>query len=588
MVENLMAITNTEGAGAPGQPERPARTAQEQLNLSGLPVVEAGAAAELSIDEAVAPAADGRRMFVPSNRECIMQQLGALILSPDFPPRAGTPADAARGPLLVHDGLRSLEVDILADGRPQRFPVLAEIRSEAGGHGASAFGILDVVALHFRNEDEASDFRFRPVDELDTQHLPCIANRSLFALDGAARFDGLEHDVSSGSGRRAALADRIAGGISCLLELASVDPACCQTVADLLSRQGSVPWLECLCGASMMETGIGSSGAHATIVRAFIEHAGTASGGLVDTIGRYLGELSDPDVARALPAWMAMADAVLSNRMVLDGKVLSDDGTIALRAAILAVVVDDVRDLVAFLYAQRPAGRQVVVAAAFLIGLRNGVSNLSWHRKLPYLDLLSPLLVALHDPEQATRDDALRAFQEEPDETVVPFELVLYWRDHSLIRWAPQGSDSATTLELATSAVTDGEEPSHQEQADLIKQSDHGSLIEGPDGRMIEVTIAASSNQMSSLRLVLGKEDKLRKPKEILEASCTPGICWRAGITVEGVHALHADIQGRPPEEVLQATILKLPEALSLYLVPMKPKRRAGTARSRTARKKTV
>lgn len=585
-----MTITKTATTEAPDQTEHLSPPFQKQLNLEGLPVAGPHNAAQSRTDETPAADASTRRAFVPSNRERILQQLGALVLSPDFPPSAETLVGTARAPLVVHDGLRSDEIDILAGGRPQRFPVLAEIRSEACRDGASAFGILDVTALHFRNQDEASDFRFRPLDELDTEHLPCNVDPSLFALDGAPRFGGLESATSPENRRQASLADRIGGAISCLLELATVDPDCRQAVADLLSGAGTVRWLESLDGSSAKSLESGPSGAHVAIVRAFIEHESASPSRLVEEIGRNLGELADPDVAHALPAWLHRAEAILSNRMVLDGKVLSDEGTIPLRAAILAVVVDDVQDLVAFLYAERPAGRQVVVAAAFLIGLRRGVADLSWRKKLPHLDLLSPLLVALHHPEQAMRAEALAAFQEDPDESVSPFELVLYWRDQQLIRWTPPPRTSAGAVPspLAAYPTVDREVPSVQEQTGAIESSDHMISVEGPDGRAIEVSPATSANQVTSLRLSLGEKDRLRKSKEILEAACTPGICWRVGVAADGTEALYADIPGGSADDVLEAMVLKLPAALSLYLVPVKPKGRTRTTKGKAVRKDPV
>lgn len=582
-----MTLTNTAMTNEPDKIEHAPRPVQEQLSLEELAVVDPGAAAEASTGDTSAAVNESvRRAFVPSNRERILQQLGALVLSPDFPPSAGTPAGASRAPLVIHDGLRNEEIDILAGGRPQRFPVLAEIRSEACLDGASAFGIRDVVALHFRTEEEASDFRFRPVDELNTEYLRCTPEPSLFALDGASRFARVGPATAPERSREASSADRIAGAIGCVLELAAIDPGCTQPVADLLSGGGPVPWLNCIDGFSVTSTESGPSGAHAAIVRAFIEHEGGSPSRLVAEIGRQLDELSDPDVAPMIPAWLHRAEAVLSNQMVLDGKILSDDRMIALRAAILAAVVDDVQDLVAFLNAERPAGRQVVVAAAFLIGLKTGVAGLSWHKKFPHLDLLSPLLVALHHPDQATRIEALTAFQQEPDESVSPLELVLYWRDNQVIRWTPNStSDSAAPTSPVASAAIDREVPSDQRLEAAQENVSRVRTVPGPDGRIIEVISAASGDQPTSLRLVLGVPHGLLKPKELVQVACTPGIYWRAGITEDGAGALYADIPGGSTDDVLEATILKLPAALALYLAPVKPKKRARTTKGKAAGK---
>jgi hypothetical protein len=109
--------------------------------------------------------------------------------------------------------------------------------------------------------------------------------------------------------------------------------------------------------------------------------------------------------------------------------------------------------------------------------------------------------------------------------------------------------------------------------------------VAGPDGRAIEVTPAMSAGQPTSLRFVLGESHGLRKPKEIVQAASTPGICWRAGITEDGAGALYADIPGDSADDVLEAMILKLPAALSLYLAPVKPKGRVRTTKGKAVKK---
>jgi hypothetical protein len=575
MVENVMTITNPANTSAVGPFETSFRPVQEQLDLTEAAIFEHPDIAETRVDGmSMVVEGNAPRAFVPSNRERILRQLSALVLSPDFPPLSGIPSDDLMAPVIIHDGLRSSEIDVLADGRSQRFPVLAEIRTDPGPIGRSAFGILDVVALHFRNEKEASDFRFRPVDELDTEHFRCLATPSLFALDGEARFDGLERNNRLTNNLRSSFADRIGGAINSLMELSSVAPECRQAIADLLSRQGQVAWLESLSALFLRDGESGNPGAHGAIIRAFLEHEGASSNRLVAEIGERLGELPDPDVLRALPVWLEAAGAVLSNQMVLDGKALSDSGLIALRAAILAVVVDEVKDLAAFLYSERPAGRQVVVAAAFLIGLRTGVADLSWQKKLPHLGLLSPLLMALHHHEDTARLEALAAFQVEPDESASQLELILYWCDRQLIRWMPQPASGTTTSSSpVASPPLDIEVATQQELSARIAYSDRADSLSGPDGRVAEIIPKSSPDQPISIRLVLGESDRLRKPKELLEASCTPGIYWRAGVSADGTGALHVDILHNASDEVIDAMMLKLPAALLLYLVPVKPKR---------------
>lgn len=545
-------------------------SAQEQLNLKVSPISANSQTGENAAAEVLfASDVSVQQAFVPSNRERLLRQLSALVLSPDFPPEARIPVDLREQVLLLHDGLRSAEVDMLADGRVQRFPVLAEISSAAISHGPTAFGIADVLALHFRNEEEASNFRFRPVDELDTAHIPCLLSPSLFGFDGPSRLASIASDTSPQRLRNAISADRIAGAVCCLLKLAAVEPECRQAVGELLSERSGLQWLSAAGESHVAEAHDDSGGAVGAIIRAFVEHDVGSPSQLVQALGGYLSEVVDSEVSRAIPRWLETADAVLSNRMILDGEILSDNGSIPLRAAILAVVVDDVSDLPAFLYAERPAGGRVVVCAAFLIGLKIGIANLPWRTKLPHLDLLSSLLVALHQPDPAARRQALDAFEIEPDESVSPFQLALYWRDRLILRWPPLPRPDVAPLDNG------GEMAAISESTVESKEPEVNRTIAGPGGRIIEIFAPVAGMEMTSLRVLLGETDRLRKAKEILEIASNQALCWRVGVTAEGGGALHLDIPGTLSTAILDAMSLRLVEALALYLVPVKPEKRS-------------
>lgn len=557
-----------------GRARNSSAPAHEQLSLDVVPVAEIDQESDSVHLTTSADEKPVHRVFVPSNRERLLRQLSALVLAPNFPPLAGIPVDASHHAILVGDGLRQKEIDILADGRPQRFPVLAELRGAAASNAAGIYGIGDVLALHFRAEDEASNFRFRPVDEFDTDFIPCLVGPSLFGLDGGARFSDHAPGTSALEARKAATADRIAGAVCCLLELAEIEPECRDDVAGLLSRRSGAPWMKAVAQGADAE--YGSGGAVAAIVRAFIEHDGDSPSHLVQALGQHLAELSDPEVARAVPRWLEMADAILANRMVLDGEILSDNRSIALRAAILGVVVDDVKNLVAFLHAERPAGMQVVVAAAFLVGLKTGVADLPWKAKLPHLELLSPLLVALLDVDATVLKPALDAFAIEPDESTSPLELALYWRDRQVLRWiAPPSADNAPMPPDDASSSIDEAASAAEESLLGRNQWERDGTVDGPDGRIIDVMAPSTVGGMTTLRHLLNETDRLRKPKEIMEAACTAAVGWRVGVNGEGVAALYLDIPGIPSDTLMGAMRLTLAEALSLYLVPPRAKTRA-------------
>jgi hypothetical protein len=178
------------------------------------------------------------------------------------------------------------------------------------------------------------------------------------------------------------------------------------------------------------------------------------------------------------------------------------------------------------------------------------------------------------------------AFQVEPDETSSHLQLILYWRDRLLMHWVPQPASGNSVIQSSVASThprddVDGD----QDLSDRIFYSDCNDSLPGPEGRVVEITRANSSGQPTSLRVVLGETDRLRKPKELLEASCTPGMYWRAGVAADGTGALHVDIYGAHCDEAIGVMLLKLPAALLLYLLPVKPKRSVKASSAKKPKK---
>jgi hypothetical protein len=408
------------------------------------------------------------RMFVASNRELVLEQLAAVVLSPHFPSASGTASLTPRRPFVVTDGLSRAEVEDLAAGQPERFPVLVEVRTEAAQGPSGAIGIRDVLGLRFRNQGEADDFRSFPFDEVDTAFFPCDAEPALFELDSSVRLASVDA-VAPDAHVRGEVADRIAGAICCLLELGAAEPACWNAISDLLCGSLLAPeatGLELRALISRPDETTATVGG--AVAWTFMANEREAPGRLLEEVAHRVAQSSlDPALASAVPRWLEVARAVLGNRVALNGEILSDSGSIPLRAAILAAVIDDVGNLVPFLHAERPAGRKVVAAAALLLGLRTGLHNLSWRRKAPHLDLMSGLLVALHDERSSERLKVVEAFGMEPEETDSGEEFVLCWRDQVLARWisgtaSPDESSklsSAPPEQAADAVVPAAEEP---------------------------------------------------------------------------------------------------------------------------------
>jgi hypothetical protein len=337
------------------------------------------------------------------------------------------------------------------------------------------------------------------------------------------------------------------------------------------------------------------------VLQAFITHA--AGGGGRELVGKVHANLAsgtaDAGKIRTADRWATMANAVIQNRASLGGDLLSDQGSVALRAALLASVADDVRALIPFIHAPRPAGRRVIVAAAFLIGLRTGVTDMPWAVKRAHLTTLSPLIVALREAVPEERQRVGREFQIEPDETPVGVVLRLLWNDQEVACWKSceiEGSDRKAIVEHERSGG-DGNfitnlvpQPSKADSAGASISSDNATpenekqnCIRSHGGRLIELFRPEPPQQRGvTMRCALSETDRLRKPKEILEAACSGGLLWRVGVSSEATAALYADLPDWPDDSMLGELSRTLEHALGVYLVKKKS-RAAASPRQRKA-----
>lgn len=596
MVENLM--TTKDFRNDPMEPGTQAP--QQQLAFDGM--TDSGdESAAAGGPGPVNSAATARCLFVPTNREDVLLQLSSLAFSRNYPAGLTVVAVQDDALALLPDGLRVEEASLLQNGRPGRFPVLVELREPASVE-RGAFGIAEIGALCFRNQADADDFRFRPVDEFDTEALPCRVDPALFDLPGAARFRNSPQEVPELQ-NCAAFSDRVAGGVCSVLELGATEPACWQEIANLLSS-GCV-------GASSHEVTLAralawkrlpaSEGAQVdAVLGAFMTHeAGDSSSSLVARIHSdlHFGN-ENAGQLRIAERWFAMANAVLQNRARLDGQLLSDEKSVALRAALLASVVDEVRALIPFMHAPSPAGRKVVVTAAFLIGLRSGITDMPWAMKRIHLNVLSPLIVALREGGAETRERVGQAFQFEPDETAPDVVLRLFWNDHEIACWQPQRMEAPLPASGADGDAFSVTEPrpdpiasadASGERATDGPENDAPTSILAADGRSIELLPPEPPRQRGvTMRYVLSGTERLCKPKEILVIACTGGLLWRAGVSADGAEALYADLLQWPDDVLLAETSGALGPALGAYLAKKKTRASAGSSRSGKTAGKTA
>lgn len=549
------------------------------------------------------------RAFFPSNREDILLQLSSLALSAVFPPDVRSVPICNGGIAVLADGLRTEEAALLSRGQPARFPVLAELREAACTPGARAVSISDVLSLRFRSQQEADDFRFRPVEEFDTGVLNCVAEPSLFGLTGPIRFEsGL---ISMPEARQQAhLADRVAAGICHLLELGEREPSCWHAVADVLCQAADSTELQGLTLRTALSTSaeqtLPDNRQSRTVLQAFISHTRGSPRTLIEYLYNHLcGIPADTSIAQAEERWFKTAQELLQNRRSLDGTLLSDTGFIPLRAALLAATVDNIEALQAFLHADKAAGHRVTAAAAFLIGLKTGITSLSWVKKSRHRDLLSSLVLALQDDDQDIRDDAAYAFQMEPDETPSGLQFQLSWRNRELACWglgnaeeylAEPRPQAATTQPVPAATGNPAGQMPDQDRADSASRTDdsvdhtdeENIVLPLPSGKVVQFVRHGSATDLGvSLRYLLSDTDRLRKDKEILQIACMPGLMWRAGRDPDGLAGLYADLPRIPDSGDLRMLAGTLEAALEQYLVRKKVRQKTTTsAVSKSRRKK--
>lgn len=559
---------------------------QQQLAFEALSVTHGEDASADGDGKATGSAGMAGRLFFPTNREDVLLHLSSLAISRNFPVGLTVVPVQDDALALLPDGLRADEISLLQGGRTGRFPVLVELRGPAHRE-CVGFGISEVAALCFRSQSDADDFRFRPVDELNTEEMTCRVDPALFDLPGAARFWSSPQEWPEFRDR-GRFSDRIAGGVCSVLELGAIEPACWHDIAELLCRAAAVtPSHEVTLSRALASGWVPAStvGQADAVLRAFIAHvAGDSPSSLVGQVHAHLTDgTEDAAQLRKAERWHDLARAVLQNRARMDEELLSDEGSIALRAALLASVVDEVRALIPFMHAPRPAGRKVIVAAAFLIGVRTGVADMPWVMKRARLNILSPLIVAIQGVVPEAREGVGQAFQVEPDETPMGVVLRLLWNDHEVASWQPPGADAP----LPQEAMSGNASASGSNSPDPIApESGASNGIRGFDGRLIEPLRAEPTRQSGvTLKCTLSDTDRLRKPKEILEAACTGGLLWRVGVSAEGAAALYADLPTWPDESLLPELTRSLEQALDAYLVKRKTRAPAAARRRKAMNK---
>ncbi len=158
MTDVLLGVEN-DGS----QQNYPLNAGVEQNELASQPFADSRT---IMTDES---GGNSARLFFPCNREDALLLLGSLCISEFFPIQSIQLPVQTEGLAIISSGLRGSESQLLAAGRSERFPVLVEVKSEVVGRLPRVIGYEDIIGLKFQTQAQADDFRFRPVDEFDTE-----------------------------------------------------------------------------------------------------------------------------------------------------------------------------------------------------------------------------------------------------------------------------------------------------------------------------------------------------------------------------------------------------------------------------------
>ena len=357
--------------------------------------------------EADSAVASSHRYFVPSNREAVLRLLSGLVI-----PRQGV-APRSIAPLghpgvaVLEGGLRSSETSTVCAGQERRFPVLVELKQSQPVPMVSSPGVEDILGLCFRTEGERDDFLFRPVAEWNPDGIRCSVEAELFDQPGDSRVQALELKAQECG---AWAADRVTGGIAALLLLGEARSDCLPEMAAIFGCYGgedesllvdlipnSLAWLQSTASPER------SSRQKATVVRAFGRREREAGRALILKLSQALeAEPAEESMHKRERQWHECALDVWDNKQDLDGRILSDNGALFLRAALLASKVDSVSALASFSSTDPPAGICVSCIAAFLLGLKTGLARMEWQHKSKNKAFLSTVHAHLLDlaPEE--------------------------------------------------------------------------------------------------------------------------------------------------------------------------------------------
>lgn len=533
------------------------------------------------------------RLFFPCNREDALILLGSLCISEFFPSKSIHLPVQTGGLAIVFSGLRGSEARLLAAGRSERFPVLVEVKSEVAGRVPRVIGYEDIIGLTFQTQTQADDFRFRPVDEFDTETFECRVDPAIFDLEGEARFVIRMHcdDSMLNIGRGA---DRLTAGVSSLVALGVDQEICRAAVVKFLDgslhsqlRGEEIDFVNACEILFDVKTGVPHSNSQVSVIASF---SGDTTGGphklIDDLVERYTTLAAiDGQLPKRISTWADIARDALKGRIALDGEQLSDDKSVILRGALLGTITERVDALSTFLEADKPSGPNVTVQAAFLVGLKQGLLNLTWRDKKPQLRMLSKLsgVIISALANRSTNFDNIFSVSRNVTETTQT--IIISIAADTLVEWS--GTNEVVPDVVAVERCNELVKMGYEIEAS--GRSRHSWIVRLDSEYLIEfVGCMTGELKFWILRFYFDDDQKIIKAKDLALAFCDRGMFWYPSIDEAGVVYLSCDLISLPDSTGRALLSLTLAEAVAACVAQEKVlAKRRNPAAKKTAVAKT-
>lgn len=295
---------------------------------------------------------------------------------------------------IVQPPLRAVEIELLTSGRDGDFPILLEAiaKNSADAHEQQqeAIPLSDVKRAVFRSDKEQQVVVNRRLDNVPVDLLRLDVDPSLFGVDGDSRYVATSA-ADSASSERWKSADQLGGAVAGLVAAADVHPNVREHLSAFLA--GSLPSfsLDDIFGEDTQTFCRAAVG----VIRQHHDGQGQDGNILLEELVVALGKAGMPsDEVRAFGTRMA---SILSSDEVRKRGSLSDKKNVLLRALSLLVQRPSLNEILADRVAGELPGPQVLLIAATLAGLRDGLARLSSERKSRHADALGQITAGVEN-----------------------------------------------------------------------------------------------------------------------------------------------------------------------------------------------